>query len=71
MSIFKKVTKEQPKPISFVAAVKQHGDYWKLGIPADVHVYRDSRTFDEIDAINMLYMEKGVFPRIAYCDQIG
>lgn len=69
MSIFKKVPKKQPEPLSFVKAVTERGDFWRLGMPENVKNWNEDRTFDSIEASNMHFMETGLFPRVAWSDR--
>jgi 1,2-phenylacetyl-CoA epoxidase catalytic subunit len=59
MSLYKQVA---PKRVSFVDAVKAHGDYWALefGIKP---ITRDALTQDWKDAHRMQLMELGLLPR--------
>lgn len=68
MSHYKQVPKK-PAPVSFVAAVKSHGDDWHTGMSQRLQPKLWVFTQDQRDAAHMYYMETGLFPRVRWEDE--
>lgn len=67
---YKQVPKEKTQPLSFVAAVKEYGDYWHLGCPANVRHVVERNGPDFSDAIAMSLMERGHIPRVRWISEV-
>jgi hypothetical protein len=66
--IYKQVAPKQPEPLSFVALVKQHGDWWQNHLPSNVGKVHESVVPCYGEFVQMLNMETGLFPRIKHED---
>lgn len=63
---YKKIPPKQPEPVSFVKAVTQWGDVWRIAFPVDQMTLHSSATLthDSIEASLMRFMETGVMARV-------
>lgn len=55
---------KKPEPVSFVAAVKQYGDDWRLAFPALARMQWDTLRHEQHEASLMRLMERGVIARV-------